>query len=283
MNNKLLTICLIFWLWPITISAQKFFSESFEYHGTPLPEYVNHITTDYFQDSSEPILLRLQQYQSYSGLLQQPHDRNQQATWYFIQGLNDLNIISILKQLQSESNIDNQSEIDKYDHRLQQAFNNAMAVDKKSQELSANMYATMQRSLDGDLKIEAIENELRLGASIDSEASYWFKHWYVIGALKDAGRFNEAELALNKMNQQLKSAGLQDSAYAKIPQRAEQDLSQARILNKSQTSKKYSKPPVNITSKMEKLLGKYWPMVLINGIMLGFIIITGLITFKKKK
>jgi hypothetical protein len=282
MNNKLFYVFLIFSLWPITASAQTFFSESFEYNGAPLPDYVDRIADEYLRDSPEPAQQRLQQFQSYSELLQQPHDGNQKATWYFIQGLNDLNIISILKQIQSESDIDNQSEIDKYDQKLQQAFKNAMAVDQKSKELTAYMYVIMQRSFEGDLKIEAAQNELRLGGSGDSEASYWFKHWQVIGALKDAGRFDEAEQALNEMNQQLKSAGLQNSAYSLIPQRAAQDLSQARIQFHGQTTKRNKEPVVKKRSETETFIREYWPMVLINGIMLGFMIIAGLMAVKKK-
>jgi hypothetical protein len=282
MNNKLVCIFIISWIWPITLYAQSLFTESFQFEGNNLPEYVDQITAEYLKDSSQPVQQRLQQYLSYSELLQQPHDRDHQAIWYFIQGLNNLNIISILKQVQSESNIENQSEIEKYNHRLQQAFKSAMAADKNSHELSANMYAIMQRTFEGDLKIEAIQNELRLGGSGDSEASYWFKHWQVIGALKDAGRFNEAELALNKMNQELKSAGLQNSAYSQIPQHIVKGLSQARMQLHSQISKSKSEPVEKKHSKLEKFYRKYWPLVLINGILLGFIIITAFISLKKK-
>ncbi len=282
MNNKLVCIFIISWIWPITLYAQSLFTEIFQYEGNNLPEYVDQITAEYLKDSSQPVQQRLQQYLSYSELLQQTHDRDHQAIWYFIQGLNNLNIISILKQVQSESNIENQSEIEKYNHRLQQAFKSAMAADKNSQELNANMYAIMKRTFEGDLKIEAIQNELRLGGSGDSEASYWFKHWQVIGALKDAGRFNEAELALNKMNQELKSAGLQNSAYSQIPQHIEKGLSQARMQLHSQISKSKSEPDEKKHSNLEKFYRKYWPLVLINGIMLGFIIITAFISLKKK-
>jgi hypothetical protein len=282
MSNKLLSVFLICWVWPISLYAQGFFAESFEYEGKTLPEYVDQITAEYLKDSSQPVQQRLQQYQSYSELLQQPHDSNQQATWYFIQGLNNLNIISILQQIQSESNIDHQSEIDQYNRRLQQAFKNAIASDKNSHELSASMYATMQRSLEGDLKIEAIQNELRLGASGGSEASYWFKHWHLIGALKDAGRFEEAELAVKKMNNELKAVGLQDSAYAQIPQRVAQEISQARILYKTQTSESDKEPVVKKRSEVEMFLSQYWHLVLIDSMLLVFIIITGLMRFFKK-
>jgi hypothetical protein len=282
MNNKLVYAFMICWIWPLTVYAESFFSESFQYDGTALPEYVNKITTDYFKDSSEPVQQRLQQYYGFSELLQQPHDSSQQATWYFIQGLNDLNIISILQQIQTESNIDNQAEIDKFDQLVQQAFKKAMAADKKSQELSPNMYATMQRALSGNLKIQALQKELSLGGSGESEASYWFKHWQVIGALKDAGRYQEAEQAIRTMQGELEQAGLQNSAYNQIPERAVQELSRERKQSQTKTVSQGKKSLNKPQSTVEKLIRKYWPLFLINGLMLVFIVIAAFLRFRNK-
>jgi hypothetical protein len=283
MNKILIPVLIISWLWPLSVNAQPLFSDSFEYEGDKLLQYVDKISAEYFEDSPEPVQHRLLQYQKFSKQHQQQYSEKHRAIWYFIEGLNNLNIISVLKQIQTEMNVDNQSEIEKYNTRLQQAFKKALSEDKKSNELTANMYSVMQRSLDDHLKIEAILKELELGGSGDSEASYWFKHWHVIGALKDAGRFNEAYLALNKMKQELNEAGLQKSAYAQLEQRAEQNLKNARRLSNTQSLAEESKSATRSRSVIEKLLGKYWPMILINGIMFTFIIIAGLKVYIKKR
>jgi hypothetical protein len=283
MNKIPLPVLIMSWLWPLSINAQPLFSDSFEYEGDKLLQYVDKISAEYFEDSPEAVQQRLLQYQKFAKQHQQQHSEIHRAIWYFIEGLNNLNIISALKQIQTEMNVDNQSEIEKYNTRLQQAFKKALSEDKKSNELTANMYSVMQRSLDDHLKIEAILKELELGGSGDSEASYWFKHWHVIGALKDAGRFNEAYQALNKMKQELNEAGLQKSAYAQLKQRAEQDLKNARSLSNTQSLAEESKSATRPRSVIEKLLGKYWPMILINGIMFTFIIIAGLKVYIKKR
>ncbi len=282
MNKILISVLIMGSLWPPGVIAQALFSDSFEYEATKLPQYVDKITAEYFEDSPYPIQQRLQQYRKFAKQHQQQYSEKHRAIWYFIKGLNNMNIISVLKQIQSVMNADNQSEIEKYNTRLQLAFKKALSEDKKSNELTASMYSVMQRSLDDHLKTEAILKELELGGSGDSEASYWFKHWHVIGALKDAGRFNEADQALNKMKQELNEAGLQKSAYAQLEQRAYQDLKNARSLSNTQSQAQKSKPTARPRSVVEIFLGRYWPIIMTNGFIFTFIIIVWARAYIKK-
>lgn len=280
MSKFLLSALLLSFLWP-TASAQAKFSADFNLEGILLPTYVDQISQEYFEDISIPAQQRLEQYKVLADQLSVQHDHHQ-SIWYFIQGLNSLNIISLLKQIETESGIQNQDEIDQYNTLLQSAFKNALDHDNSESELSANMYAIMQRALDGDARIDALKHELSLGGSGDSEASYWFKHWQVIGALQQAGRLQEAEQASQQMKLEISQAGLENSIYAQLQARVEQEVSQSQIKS-SVKLPSASRIDIKKTSKFEKFLGEYWPMILINLIMFGFILITALFAFKKKR
>ncbi len=57
----------------------------------------------------------------------------------------------------------------------------------------------MKHGLPASLKIEAIKRELNLGGNAPSESYYWHLRWSLINSLEEAGRFDEAEVAIRNM------------------------------------------------------------------------------------
>ena len=266
----------------LPVIAQTRFSQSFDIDDKQLPTFADHISDEYFEDLSEPVSTRLLRYISYSDQLTHP-EPGQKASWSFIQGLNTLNIISLLKQLERDSAVNNQAEIAKYNVLLRKSFENAIHYDSQEKQLSASMYATMQRALEGDAKIEAMKNELQLGGNGDSETSYWFKHWQVIGELEQAGRHEEAMQASQKMKQEMSQAGVKHPALTQLQARVDQSLASPKQNPLAQPSSNASQSRHRQPSKVEIFISEYWPLIIINLVIFGFIIFAAFHTFFRKK
>jgi len=139
---------------------------------------------------------------------------------WFIKGLNYSNLASVYNAQgstpQVESSIVNKNI----------AYEKAMQLDKTVATLTAAIYATMKHGLPEDLKINAIQKELALGGNGETESSYWYLHWSNINALQNAGRAEEAKLALQKMKSEMFSQGISNPDYDELTKQVEQNLNQ---------------------------------------------------------
>jgi len=159
-------------------------------------------------------------------------DHPQNPVLYFIKGLNASLLASLYKQSADKRFL--QSIINK-----NSAFKKAIQLDNQKQTLlSAPAYATMKHGLPEKYKIKAIQKELAQGGSGNNESQYWYLHWSNINSLQKAGRFKEAQQALNNMQQELAQEGLSQSTYSKISAQAENNLNKA-----IQKKPKRTKPP----------------------------------------
>ena len=86
----------------------------------------------------------------------------------------------------------------------------------------------MKHGLPESLKIEAIQKEVQLGGNAPNESYYWHLHWSLVNSLEQAGRFEEAEAALDNMKQEMENQGVTNPDYQQIARRAQLELAEAR-------------------------------------------------------
>ena len=209
-------------LLPLVCHAQNEFADIFEMQPVEPVAMADSITQYYIGKRNLNTDTALQQLISYNNTIdknitQSPKDPG----LYFLKGLN-LSLLSSLYAKQGNA-------------LAPQALKNKLAAYKKaieldsqtSPKLSAFAYATMKHGLPESLKIKAIQKELKLGGSGDNESQYWYLHWSNINSLQKAGRFQEAQAALNNMKRELKASGIENSAYSDIASRAEHNLNAA--------------------------------------------------------
>ena len=104
------------------------------------------------------------------------------------------------------------------------AYKKAMQLDPDELKLSAAAYATMKHGLPEELKIKAIQKELKLGGNGTNDSHYWYLHSSNISALQQAGRLKEAKQALKNMQQELEKENLSQSQYQTIVSRAQEEI-----------------------------------------------------------
>lgn len=203
-------------------------------------------------------------------LLIQNHPKN--PVLYFIKGLNAGLLASLYKQSGDKrfvQSIKNKNS----------AFKKAIQLDNQKQTLlSASTYAAMKHGLPEEYKIKAIQKELTQGGSGDNESQYWYLHWSNINSLQKAGRFKEAQQALQNMQQELDEEGLSQSTYSKISTRAENNLNTA--IQKKQALKQ-TKP--STTNEQPELDTKTLIIVMISVISILAFIGIAIYEFKIKK
>lgn len=141
---------------------------------------------------------------------------------YFLNGLN----LSFLAVNYKATN--NKDRFESVTKEKIASYKKAMELDKlHDPHLSAIVYSVMKHGLPEDLKIKAIQSELKLGGSGENESNYWFLHWSNIDALQTAGRDKEAEQAFKNMQKELKERKPGVSQYNIITKQARRNLKPA--------------------------------------------------------
>ena len=226
----------------------------------------NRITSYYSENITIPMEDQKTQLFELENELEKIHDtHSNQAIYWFIKGLNHRNLASYYYEANKPRLADSQI----YNKDI--AYKKAIELDKLSSDnLSASIYSTMKFGLPQDLKIQAIQKELSLGGSGDSDSSYWYLHWSNIDQLKKAGRDKEAEQAYRKMQQEMKEDGADMSVYSALNKSIEQTTLNIKEktpepVKKKTENKKTNSPPKKISP--EKPVDK--KMIIISSI-LGF-------------
>lgn len=162
-------------------------------------------------------------------------------------------------------------------------YQQAMELDLSHEpHLSAAMYATMKHGLEGDLRIKAIQNELKLGGNGESDSYYWYLHWNNINSLKQAGRIQEAEAALESMKQELAEKHPDNTLYQAMVEHIDQDIKQPASTT-SQIPEQLAQPQnVQEAKKPETTSVIIWAIVIIS-ILIIFILMLYEFVLRKKR
>jgi len=181
-------------------AARLGFSDRFEYSGTPLPKFADEVSRYYFEDSRRSPNSRLKIFNSSEGAIKAFISKRNNATLaWFVLGMNYHN----KQTAEYEKNSANQKTIAALAEKKTAAYEAAIKSDLNNRLLTARMYSIIKNSLKDAARIESLQNELALGGSGDTESSYWYLHWNNVGSLQDAGRFSEADKALQQMEKEL--------------------------------------------------------------------------------
>lgn len=197
-------------------SATTRFEDYFHISPNLNIEIANKITSQYVD--STPISTRHKDELSKldNALNQQLNMHAKNPVYWFLKGLNHRNLAAYYyatKQLQLA---------DRQIQKKNAAYQKAIELDKPElKKLSAAIYSTMKSGLPENLKIQATQQELKLGGSADSESAYWYLHWSNIDQLKKAGRDKEAEQAYKNMQKEMKDQNANMSVYNVLNQTIE--------------------------------------------------------------
>ncbi|HEY9052974.1 MAG TPA: hypothetical protein VIQ03_15590 [Gammaproteobacteria bacterium] len=161
-------------------------------------------------------------------------------------------------------------------------YQKAMELDLANEpHLSAAMYATMKHGLEGDLKIQAIQSELKLGGNGESESYYWYLHWSNINTLKQAGRLQEAEKALQSMKQELYEKRPEDTLYQTMVEHIDHELKQPAQISKQisqQTTETKNLQKPKAPDRKEVII---WVIVIISALAIFLLMLYEFVLRKK--
>jgi len=164
------------------------------------------------------------------------HTKN--PAYWFLKGLNHRNLAAYYHSKKQFKLADEQIQ------KKNTAYQKAIELDKAElKKLSASIYSTMKFGLPEDLKIQATQQELKLGGSADSESAYWYLHWSNIDQLKKAGRDKEAEQAYRNMQKEMKEQNANMSVYSALNQTIEQTTFNKPTTDKKPETSKAEPPP----------------------------------------
>ncbi len=257
------------------------FEEYFDYEGLSKPLLADEVTQQFLSESSGSINKHVALLEGYMEQLetQYPATSKEPVHW-FIKGLNYHNLIDTLN---ANNGIVSGSAIKKVAHyrlKREQSYSKALSLDNPDNPaLSAIIYSTMKHSLNEAQRIQALKMELSLGGSVDNESSYWFSHWNIISSLKDAGRIDEAEEALQNMKNELANSGMENSQFNQIVKKASEGLKSKPVKSKvASTTPNLKKSTVGT---LEAVFGAHWLLITIN-LVLIITLVAGL-TIKKAR
>lgn len=196
---------------------------------------------------------------------------------HFLKGLNN----SLLSGLYKSNN--DQTNYQRLTSNKITEYQKAMELDLENEpHLSAAMYATMKHGLEGDLKIKAIQNELKLGGNGESESYYWYLHWNNINTLKQAGRLQEAEKALQSMKQELAEKHPKDTLYQTMVEHIDQELKLPSTENRQISQQATESKALQEPKKTDKKQVIIWVIVIISVLAIFLLMLYELVLRKKK-
>ncbi|VAW63208.1 hypothetical protein MNBD_GAMMA08-2617 [hydrothermal vent metagenome] len=267
-------------------SANTLFTEQFQVEPIIDSTIADRIATYY----SEDIQLPLEQQKTESLNLNNQLDSiennySNKAVYWFIRGLQHQNIASVYI---ADNNIASANIHLKMKNR---AYEKAIkSANTPSNKLSAAIFSTMKHGLPEDLKIEATQNELKLGGNGESNSYYWYLHWSNIEQLKKAGRDKEAQQAFNNMQKELKNSNQNVSIYNDITKKIKETTlkKSAPQKTKPKAKLKSEKKPKKEVKKKPNANKKNLKYTIIISVVLASIMILLAVTFyeikqKKKK
>ncbi|MCK4711177.1 MAG: hypothetical protein KAU21_21380, partial [Gammaproteobacteria bacterium] len=156
--------------------------------------------------------------------------------YWFVRGLHTRNMASFF-QASGYDDKANSFLLEKNRH-----YQIAMKLDKNNEpHLSASAYAVMKSGLPESLKQQAIEAELNLGGSGESDTYYWYLHWSNVNELQKQGRFDEADVALQRMKNELAETG-QKNTFDKLVKKIEKELKIKKAISENKKIVKKSPP-----------------------------------------
>lgn len=252
-------------------AARLGFADRFEYDGPPLPEFADEVSRYYFEDSRRKPDSRLNIFNNHEQAIKNFISNRKDATLgWFVLGMNYHN----KQAAEYEKDSNNTKVIAALTEKKIAAYKAAMESNLNNRLLTARMYSITKNSLNDAARIEAIQNELALGGSGDTETSYWHLHWNNVGSLQDAERFSEAEKALQQMETELKESGLDKSVFSGIHQTAKKQLTRAKNIHakkKQKAAAEAAPPETNLLSDIKKSLGPFSPLIIITLLILLFV------------
>jgi hypothetical protein len=159
-----------------------------------------------------------------------------------------------------------------YSELRTQDYVKAIELDKtQPKQLNAKIYAAIKPGLPPDARIKAIEQELTQGGGGDNEDYYWQLHWSHVSALDEAKRYDEAEQALQTMQQEMKDRGVTNPDYQIIVDKARNSIQQHR--NATPAGATNSAPASSASASVDnKNLFEKYPFI--SWILFGLAILT---------
>ena len=209
---------------PCSLLADTRFNDVFDTSESRYNQIADRVTTYHAEDinlSPGEIKIELEALnQNIEAFLK--GDKNNAILW-FLKGLNHSNLAAHYARSKNLAASNQQLK------QKDSAYEKAMSVDQQTPaRLSAAIYATMKHGLPENSKIKAIQKELELGGNGDNESYYWHLHWSNVSALERAGRFDEAQQALENMKREMKQQNVTNPDYQDIVNRAQANVDQAR-------------------------------------------------------
>lgn len=225
--QMLTTKLIFFWLLisiTSTCNAETVFLEHFQISPQIDSKLANRITSYHAENISLGLIQKKTELEKLSQQLENIENQyNNKAVYWFIKGLHSKNLASHYLEAGDKGSFKKQLS------NKNQYYKKSMALAKQAPEqLSSSIYSAIKHGLEKEFKIQAIQSELALGGSGESDSHYWYLHWSNIDQLKKIGRHKEAEKAYSNMQKELKTSGQDLSVYNKLSTQIEKTTLKTR-------------------------------------------------------
>ncbi|MBL4762122.1 MAG: hypothetical protein JKY93_05415, partial [Gammaproteobacteria bacterium] len=105
--------------------------------------------------------------------------------------------------------------------------------------------------------------------------------WNNVGSLQDAGRYSEAEKALQQMEKELQESGLENSVFTGIHQTAKKQLTRAKNIHAKQTqtaaaATETAEQEKSLLNRFKNIFGTFSPLIIITLLILLSIFIAAI-------
>ncbi len=276
----ILSVCILLVLYS-PVQANTHFSELFMMDSNINQDLSDRVSQYHSQDISLNLDRQEQELLNIDSQLNSIKKNNtDNPTYWFIKGLNHSNLASVYSSKKLEA------QTGKHLQQKDLAYETAMNLDKKQQQLSAAIYNTMKHGLPQDLKIEATQSELKLGGNGYSDSYYWYLHWSNIDQLKKAGRHEEAQAAFEQMQKELKNSDMDPNIYGSLTKSIEKKTFNKQ--DKPEPVKPRPKPKQQEPEKQEPETSMIDNQFILIALVIAAILLTTIVTIyelviKKKR